>query len=149
MILILSLVFAVTEPASNLQVLEAASKSMRVTWDASIGDISGYKLQMIPMMAGMKRQELYVGPTQTSAVVRDLSPDTEYQISLFALKGLMPSEPVVAMQKTEPVKVSLGEYKNTFDFYFLLHFGYLLNRQDTAWSLDISHQTKFTIINLQ
>ncbi|CAK6977127.1 collagen alpha-1(XII) chain isoform X7 [Scomber scombrus] len=97
----------VVEPASNLQVLEAASKSMRVTWDSSIGDISGYKLQFIPMMAGMKRQELYVGANQNSVVVRDLSPDTQYQISLFALKGLLPSEPAVAMQKTEPVKLSL------------------------------------------
>lgn len=66
---------------------------------------------MIPMMAGSKRQEMYMGPGQTSVLVRDLSPDTEYQISLFALKGLMPSEPIMAMEKTEPVKVSLGEYR--------------------------------------
>ncbi|KAM3861132.1 collagen alpha-1(XII) chain-like [Diretmus argenteus] len=97
----------VVEPASNLQVLEVASKSMRVTWDASTGEVSGYKLQMIPMMADIKRQELYVGPTQTSVLVRDLSPDTEYQISLFALKGLTPSEPIMAMEKTEIVKISL------------------------------------------
>uniref|UniRef100_UPI0037E99097 collagen alpha-1(XII) chain n=1 Tax=Semicossyphus pulcher TaxID=241346 RepID=UPI0037E99097 len=97
----------VVEPASNLQVLEVASKSIRVSWDASIGEVSGYKVQMIPMMTGSKRQELYVGPGQTSVVVRDLSPDTEYQISLYALKGLMPSDPVMVMQKTQPVKVSL------------------------------------------
>uniref|UniRef100_A0A674BWJ9 Collagen type XII alpha 1 chain n=1 Tax=Salmo trutta TaxID=8032 RepID=A0A674BWJ9_SALTR len=97
----------VIEPASNLQVVEVASKSMRVTWDASFGDVSGYKIQLIPMMAGSKRQELYVSPSQTSATVTGLSPDTEYQISLFALKGLTPSEPIMAMEKTEPVKVSL------------------------------------------
>lgn len=91
---------------------------MRVTWDASIGDISGYKVQMIPMITGSKQQELYLSPTQTSVVVRDLSPDTEYQISLFALKGLTPSEPIIAMQKTEPVKVSLGEF---FCFCFSFH----------------------------
>ncbi|XP_029705380.1 collagen alpha-1(XII) chain isoform X1 [Takifugu rubripes] len=95
------------EPASNLQVLEVASKSMRVTWDPSIGQVSGYKVQMIPMMADSKRQEVYVGVGQTSVVVRDLSPDVEYQISLYALKGLTPSEPITVMQKTEPVKVSL------------------------------------------
>ncbi|XP_053301278.1 collagen alpha-1(XII) chain [Pleuronectes platessa] len=95
------------EPASNLQVLEVASKSVRVTWDASIGEVSGYKVQMIPMMTGRKRQELYVGPSQATVVVRDLSPDTEYQISLFALRGLAPSEPVVVMQKTEPIKLSV------------------------------------------
>uniref|UniRef100_A0A671VSP0 Collagen alpha-1(XII) chain n=1 Tax=Sparus aurata TaxID=8175 RepID=A0A671VSP0_SPAAU len=97
----------VVEPASNLQVLETASKSIRVTWEASIGEVTGYKVQMIPMMTGSKRQELYVGPGQTSVVVRDLSPDTEYQINLYALKGLMPSEPITTMQKTQPVTVSL------------------------------------------
>uniref|UniRef100_A0A7N5ZTQ2 Collagen alpha-1(XII) chain n=1 Tax=Anabas testudineus TaxID=64144 RepID=A0A7N5ZTQ2_ANATE len=94
------------EPASNLQVIEIASKSMRVTWDASLGDITGYKLTLIPMLAGMKRQELYIGPTQTSINVRDLSPETEYEITLYALKGLAPSEPIMAMEKTQPVKVS-------------------------------------------
>uniref|UniRef100_A0A8C4DXX9 Collagen, type XII, alpha 1a n=1 Tax=Dicentrarchus labrax TaxID=13489 RepID=A0A8C4DXX9_DICLA len=96
----------VVEPASNLQVLEIASKSMRVTWDSSPGDITGYKVTLIPMLAGMKRQELYMGPTQTSINVRDLSPETEYEISLYALKGLTPSEPIMAMEKTQPVKVS-------------------------------------------
>lgn len=82
---------------------------MRVTWDASVGDITGYKLTLIPMLAGMKRQELYIGATQTSINVRDLSPETEYEISLFALKGLTPSEPILAMEKTQPVKVSTGK----------------------------------------
>ncbi|XP_010777233.1 collagen alpha-1(XII) chain isoform X2 [Notothenia coriiceps] len=94
------------EPASNLQVTEIASKSMRLTWDASLGEITGYKLTLSPMLAGMKRQELYIGPTQTSINVRDLSPETEYEISLFALKGLSPSEAILAMEKTQPVKVS-------------------------------------------
>ncbi|XP_074547779.1 collagen alpha-1(XII) chain [Halichoeres trimaculatus] len=94
------------EPASNLQVTEIASKSMRVTWDPSLGEITGYKVTLIPMLPGMKRQELYMGPTQTSINVRDLSPETEYEISLFALKGLTPSEPIMAMEKTQPVKVS-------------------------------------------
>ncbi|KAL2081858.1 hypothetical protein ACEWY4_021676 [Coilia grayii] len=95
------------EPASNLQVTEVTSKSMRLQWDSSPGDVTGYKLQLVPMMAGAKRQELYVGPSQTSVNVRDLTPETEYEISLFALKGLSPSEAVLAMEKTEPLKVSM------------------------------------------
>ncbi|XP_034384020.1 collagen alpha-1(XII) chain-like [Cyclopterus lumpus] len=95
----------VLEPASNLRALEVGSKSMRLTWDASMGEYSRYKVKMIPMMAGSKQQELYVGPTQTTVVVKSLSPDTEYQISLFALRGLTSSEPVAIMQKT--VKVSM------------------------------------------
>nr|XP_020464293.1 collagen alpha-1(XII) chain-like [Monopterus albus] len=93
------------EPASNLQITDVSSKSMRVTWDASLGDITGYKLTLVPMLPGMKRHELYMGPTQTFINVRDLSPETEYEVSLFALKGLVPSEPAVAMERTQPVKV--------------------------------------------
>ncbi|KAK6490157.1 collagen alpha-1(XII) chain-like isoform X1 [Huso huso] len=95
------------EPPSNLQVTEISSKSMRVTWEASSGQITGYKLQLIPMLAGSTRQELYVGPNVTFINARDLSPETEYQINLFALKGLTPSEPLVVMETTQPVKVSL------------------------------------------
>ncbi|XP_014830360.1 PREDICTED: collagen alpha-1(XII) chain-like, partial [Poecilia mexicana] len=97
----------VVDPASNLRVLEVASKSMRVSWDASGGDVSGYRVQIIPMMAGSKQQDLYLASSQTSVVVRDLSPDTAYQVNVFAMKDLMSSEPVTVMQKTEPVKVSL------------------------------------------
>ncbi|CAG09870.1 unnamed protein product [Tetraodon nigroviridis] len=94
------------EPASNLQVTEIASKSMRVTWDPSLGDVTGYKLTLNPMLPGMKRQELYTGPTHTSINVRDLSPETVYEIALYALKGLTPSEPIMATERTQPVKVT-------------------------------------------
>lgn len=97
------------EPASNLQVTEIASKSMRVTWDPSLGDVTGYKLTLNPMLPGMKRQELYTGPTHTSINVRDLSPETVYEIALYALKGLTPSEPIMATEKTQPVKVTTGK----------------------------------------
>uniref|UniRef100_A0A8C2I8G6 Collagen, type XII, alpha 1a n=1 Tax=Cyprinus carpio TaxID=7962 RepID=A0A8C2I8G6_CYPCA len=96
----------VVEPATELRVTDISSKSMRITWGSSPGDISGYKLQVFPMIAAAKKQELYMGPTFTVANVRDLSPETEYEISLFALKGLTPSKPKVVNEKTQPVKVS-------------------------------------------
>ncbi|KAM9778880.1 collagen alpha-1(XII) chain-like isoform 3-T3 [Syngnathus typhle] len=95
------------EPASNLQAEEVSSKTIKLRWSASRDDVSGYKLQMIPVTAGAKRHELYVGRTQTSVAARDLSPDTEYQINLFALKGLTPSQPAILTQRTQPVKVSV------------------------------------------
>uniref|UniRef100_A0A3P9PBA2 Collagen, type XIV, alpha 1b n=1 Tax=Poecilia reticulata TaxID=8081 RepID=A0A3P9PBA2_POERE len=98
---------AVVDPASNLRVVEVASKSMRVSWDASGGDVSGYRVQTIPMTAGSKQQDLYLASSQTSVVVRDLSPDTAYQVNVFALQALMASEPVSVMQKTEPLKAAL------------------------------------------
>lgn len=74
------------------------------------------------MLAGMKRQELYMGPTQTSINVRDLSPETEYEISLFALKGLTPSEPIMAMEKTQPVKVLTGELMKHMSLFIFINF---------------------------
>lgn len=97
-----------------------------------MGEATGYKVQMIPMTAAedgsSRRQELYVGPGQTSLVVRDLSPDVEYQVNLFALKGLTPSEPLTLLQKTQPIKVSLGEEHGTIHLLllFLIHLLLLL-----------------------
>lgn len=65
------------------------------------------------MITAAKKQELYMGPTFTVANVRDLSPETEYEISLFALKGLTPSKPQVVNEKTQPVKVSTGKMLTT------------------------------------
>lgn len=86
---------------------------MRITWESSPGSITGYKLQVFPIITGAKKQELYTGPTFTLANVRDLSPETEYEISLFALKGLTPSKPQVVTEKTQPVKVSTGKMPTT------------------------------------
>ncbi|XP_067312279.1 collagen alpha-1(XII) chain isoform X8 [Pseudorasbora parva] len=96
----------VVEPASDLRVTDISSKSMRIVWDSSPGDITGYKLQVFPKIVGAKKQELYTRPSFNLANVRDLSPETEYEISLFALKGLTPSKPQVVIEKTQPVKVS-------------------------------------------
>lgn len=101
-----------------------ASKSLRLSWEPSIGEATGYKVQLIPLTGAedgsSRRQELYVSPGQTSLVVRDLSPDVEYQVNLFALKGLTPSEPLSLLQKTQPVKVSLGEETPIIHYLFLL-----------------------------
>lgn len=104
---------------------------MRITWDSSPGDVTGYKLQVFPLIAGAKKQELYIGPTFTMANVRDLSPETEYDISLFALKGLTPSKPQVVNERTQPVKVSTGKMLtylvHAFNALFIpgikMHFG--------------------------
>ncbi|XP_057679033.1 collagen alpha-1(XII) chain isoform X2 [Corythoichthys intestinalis] len=94
-------------PASDLRVTEVSSKSVGLSWSASAGEVSGYKVQMIPLTPGGKRHELYVGGARTSVVVRDLDPDTEYRADLFALNGLTPSQPASVAQRTLPVTVSV------------------------------------------
>lgn len=101
------------EPPSNLVATQVSSKSVRITWDPSTSQITGYRLQFIPMIAGGKQHVLSVGPQTTALNVKDLSPDTEYQINVYAMKGLTPSEPITIMEKTQPVKVQVGEFGTT------------------------------------
>ncbi|XP_075454120.1 collagen alpha-1(XII) chain isoform X2 [Ascaphus truei] len=78
---------------------------MKITWRASPSQITGYRVQLIPMLAGSKQQAVNIGPQTTSINMKDLSPDTEYQINLFAMKGLTASEPISTLEKTEAVKI--------------------------------------------
>uniref|UniRef100_A0A674JP10 Collagen type XII alpha 1 chain n=1 Tax=Terrapene triunguis TaxID=2587831 RepID=A0A674JP10_9SAUR len=92
---------------SNLVATQISSKSIRVTWDPSASQITGYRVQFFPMIAGAKQHVLSVGPQTTALNVRDLSPETEYQISIYAMKGMAASEPITIMEKTQPVKVQV------------------------------------------
>lgn len=115
---------SVVEPASNLVATQISSKSVRITWDPSTSQITGYRVQFIPMIAGGKQHVLSVGPQTTALNVKDLSPDTEYQINVYAMKGLTPSEPITIMEKTQQVKVQVGELGTTALFpgsSFFLH----------------------------
>ncbi|KAJ7341667.1 hypothetical protein JRQ81_006106, partial [Phrynocephalus forsythii] len=95
------------EPPSNLAATQISSRSIRITWYPSPSEITGYKIVLIPMVAGAKQHSLSVGPQTTAFNVKDLSADTEYQISVYAMKGLTSSEPVTIMEKTQPVKVQV------------------------------------------
>ncbi|XP_056421865.1 collagen alpha-1(XII) chain isoform X3 [Hyla sarda] len=93
------------DPPSDLTVKEISSKSMKITWRPSPSQITGYRVQLIPMLAGSKQQALNVGPQTTSLTLKDLSPDTEYQINVFAMKELTASEPISTLEKTQAVKI--------------------------------------------
>ncbi|XP_078504196.1 collagen alpha-1(XII) chain isoform X2 [Lissotriton helveticus] len=95
------------EPPSNVVVKEISSKSMRLKWRPSPSQVTGYRVQLIPMIAGSKQQSLNVGPQTTNINMKDLSPDTVYQINVYAMKGLTASEAVTTMEKTEAVKVQV------------------------------------------
>lgn len=95
----------VVDPPSDLFVTEISSKSMKITWKASPSQITGYRIQLTPMLAGSKPQAVNVGPKTTSHILKDLSPDTEYEINVFAMKELTASEPISTLEKTQAVKI--------------------------------------------
>lgn len=88
---------------------EVSSKYIKLSWTPSLSPVTGYKVLLIPMTTGSRQHALSVGPQTTTLSVRDLSADTEYQISVSAMKGLTSSEPVSIMEKTQPMKVQVGE----------------------------------------
>lgn len=88
---------------------EVSSKYIKLSWTPSLSSVTGYKVLLIPMTSGSRQHALSVGPQTTTLSVRDLSADTEYQISVSAMKGLTSSEPVSIMEKTQPMKVQVGE----------------------------------------
>ena len=101
--------FVVVEPPSNLIATEVSSKYVKLSWSPSPSAVTGYKVLLIPMTTGSRQHALSVGPQTTTLIIRDLSADTEYQIRVSAMKGLTSSEPVSIMEKTQPMKVQVGE----------------------------------------
>lgn len=101
--------FVVVEPPSNLIATEVSSKYIKLSWNPSPSAVTGYKVLLTPMTAGSRHHALSVGPQTTTLSVRDLSADTEYQISISALKGLTSSESISIMEKTQPMKVQVGK----------------------------------------
>ncbi|XP_062911509.1 collagen alpha-1(XII) chain isoform X1 [Mobula hypostoma] len=97
----------VVEPPSNMQVLEVASKFMKIIWDSSPGQITGYRLHLVPMVTGIKDHSVNVNADTRMVVVKDLTPNTTYQIKLYAMRGLTSSDPVMLMDKTKPMDVSV------------------------------------------
>lgn len=101
--------FVVIEPPSNLIATEVSSKYIKLSWTPSPSPVTGYKVLLTPMTTGSRQHALSVGPQTTMLSVRDLSADTEYQISVSAMKGLTASEPISIMEKTQPMKVQVGK----------------------------------------
>lgn len=108
------------DPPSDLFVTEISSKSMKITWKASPSQITGYRIQLTPMLAGSKSQAVNVGPKTTSHILKDLSPDTEYEINVFAMKELTASEPISTLEKTQAVKIRVGKLLTLCCFPFCL-----------------------------
>ncbi|XP_008572507.1 PREDICTED: collagen alpha-1(XII) chain, partial [Galeopterus variegatus] len=97
----------VVEPPSNLIATEISSKYIKLSWSPSPSPVTGYKVLLTPMTIGSRHHALSVGPQTTTLSIRDLSADTEYQISVSAMKGVTSSEPVSIMEKTQPMKVQV------------------------------------------
>ncbi|NXG56027.1 CO7A1 protein, partial [Hemiprocne comata] len=74
---------------SNLEILEQGLDQLRIRWTAASGPVTGYRVQHVPL-TGLgqpivaERQEVSLGPRETSAVLRGLRTGTEYLVTVTA-----------------------------------------------------------------
>ncbi|NXD66125.1 CO7A1 protein, partial [Eolophus roseicapillus] len=74
---------------SNLEFLERGLDQLWIRWTAASGPVTGYRVQRVPL-TGLgqpvvaERQEVSLGPRETSAVLRGLRAGTEYLVTVTA-----------------------------------------------------------------
>ncbi|KAF7477201.1 Hypothetical predicted protein [Marmota monax] len=98
------------EAPSNLVISERTHRSFRVSWTPPSDSVDRYKVEYYPVSGG-KRQEFYVSRLETSTVLKDLKPETEYVVNVYSVVEDEYSEPLKGTEKTLPVPVvSLNIY---------------------------------------
>ncbi|XP_061864653.1 collagen alpha-1(VII) chain [Colius striatus] len=74
---------------SNLEILERGLDQLQIRWTAASGPVTSYHVQWVPLTGlgqpvAAERQEVSLGPRETSAVLRGLRMGTEYLVTVTA-----------------------------------------------------------------
>ncbi|KAM4654580.1 collagen alpha-1(VII) chain [Amazona ochrocephala] len=101
---------------SNLEFLERGLDQLRIRWTAASGPVTGYRLQRVPL-TGLgqpvvaERQEVSLGPRETSAVLRGLRAGTEYLITVTAQYANSVGESVSGRARTQSQAGSVRDFR--------------------------------------
>ncbi|XP_078712214.1 collagen alpha-1(XII) chain-like isoform X2 [Lampetra fluviatilis] len=89
-------------PPQNLRTLERTGDSIRLGWDAPGPEVSSYRVFYQPVGddEGTARREATAPGGATHVQLSRLQPDTEYQVSIYAVSGQRSSEPLVVTEST-------------------------------------------------
>uniref|UniRef100_A0AAQ4RUI8 Collagen type XII alpha 1 chain n=1 Tax=Gasterosteus aculeatus aculeatus TaxID=481459 RepID=A0AAQ4RUI8_GASAC len=91
----------------NLQVTDPTTNSLRVRWEPAEGDVRQYQIFYVPT-AGGADGVAQVSGMSTNTVLRDLRPDTEYNVTLVPVYSDVEGKRMSENGKTKP----LGGVKN-------------------------------------
>ncbi|KAF5901087.1 collagen alpha-1(XIV) chain isoform X1, partial [Clarias magur] len=91
----------------NLVTSEVTARSFRVSWTHAPGSVLKYRVVYYPSKGGQP-EEVVVGGTETSAVLKDLSSLTEYEIAVFAVYTASASEALRGRETTLALPVVRG-----------------------------------------
>ncbi|XP_015814761.3 collagen alpha-1(VII) chain isoform X2 [Nothobranchius furzeri] len=96
----------------DLQVSELAHSSLRLTWSQATGDVTGYRLLITPLspkgyLLSTQQRQLDLKADVSTAIVMELSPNTDYSLTLYAVyPKLLGSSAMVTVKTTSLPKVS-------------------------------------------
>ncbi|XP_065543694.1 collagen alpha-1(VII) chain [Lathamus discolor] len=107
-----------TSPAgpSNLEFLERGLDQLHIRWTAASGPVTSYRLQRVPL-TGLgqpvvaERQEVSLGPRETSAVLRGLRAGTEYLVTVTAQYANSVGESVSGRARTQSQAGSVLDFR--------------------------------------
>ncbi|KAL2299817.1 hypothetical protein Nmel_012667 [Mimus melanotis] len=101
---------------SNLEISEGGLDHLRIRWRAASGPITGYRVQYVPL-TGLgqpimaERQEVSVGPQETSTVLRRLRVGTEYLVTVTAQYANSIGESVSGRARTQSRAGSILDFR--------------------------------------
>ncbi|NXC79092.1 CO7A1 protein, partial [Cercotrichas coryphoeus] len=101
---------------SNLEIPEGGLDHLRIRWRAASGPVTGYRVQYVPL-TGLgqpimaERQEVSVGPRETSTVLRGLRVGTEYLVTVTAQYANSIGESVSGRARTQSRAGSVLDFR--------------------------------------
>ncbi|TNN49342.1 Collagen alpha-1(VII) chain [Liparis tanakae] len=91
----------------DLQVSELAHSSLRLTWSEATGDVTGYRLLVYPLSTSgrlaLQQRHVDLKADVSTAVVTELSPKTDYSLTLYAVYPGLTGDSVTITAQTTPL----------------------------------------------
>ncbi|CAK6961368.1 LOW QUALITY PROTEIN: collagen alpha-1(VII) chain [Scomber scombrus] len=92
----------------DLQVSELAHNSLRLTWSQATGDVTGYRLLVAPLSSKghqrpLQQRQIDLKADVSTAVVTELSPKTDYSLTIYAVYPSLIGDSATITVKTTPL----------------------------------------------
>uniref|UniRef100_A0A3Q1J0Q4 Collagen alpha-1(VII) chain-like n=1 Tax=Anabas testudineus TaxID=64144 RepID=A0A3Q1J0Q4_ANATE len=92
----------------DLQVSELAHSSLRLTWSQATGDVTGYRLLVTPVnskghLLSQQQRQIDLKADVSTAVVTELSPKTNYSLTVYAIYPSLIGDSATVTALTTPL----------------------------------------------
>ncbi|GLD48427.1 collagen alpha-1(VII) chain-like protein, partial [Lates japonicus] len=92
----------------DLQVSELAHSSLRLTWSQATGDVTGYRLLVTPLtsrghLLAPQQRQIDLKADVSTALVTELSPKTDYSLTVYAIYPSLIGDSVTVTTQTTPL----------------------------------------------